>query len=228
MSWNVKLVVVLAAAIGLQQGVAANGSAVPDSSAGASISEPSRTPEQMARESYNSGIEHRDKAKKAEEQAAAQTKDSAKNLQKAKDEFTKALKDFQRATDLDPTLYQAYNGMGYAYRKTGDYTKALVNYDVALKLAPTFPDAIEYRGEAYLGLNRLDDAKAAYMTLFASDRTQADALLKAMNEWVAKQATVAGADPATVSAFADWVKERAKIASTTVAMARTGTRSIWR
>ena len=62
---------------------------------------------------------------------------------------------------------QAYNGMGYSYRKLGDYTKALENYDRALQLAPKFPDAIEYRGEAYLALNRLDDAKQAYLTLFA-------------------------------------------------------------
>ena len=51
---------------------------------------------------------------------------------KAADEFGKALKDFKRAADLNPRLYQAYNGMGYSYRKLGDYTKALEYYDKAL------------------------------------------------------------------------------------------------
>jgi tetratricopeptide (TPR) repeat protein len=47
---------------------------------------------------------------------------------------------------LNPNLPQAYNGLGYAYRKLGDYAKALENYDRALQLSPRFVDAIEYRG----------------------------------------------------------------------------------
>ena len=58
--------------------------------------------------------------------------------------------------------------MGFAYRKTGDYAKALEMYDKALALQPGFPDAIEYRGEAYLALNRIDDAKQAYLECSAS------------------------------------------------------------
>ena len=34
-------------------------------------------------------------------------------------------------------------------------------YDEALRLSPAYNEAIEYRGEAYLGLNRIEDAKAA-------------------------------------------------------------------
>ena len=89
--------------------------------------------------------------------------------------------------------------MGFAYRKTGDYAKALEMYDKALALQPGFPDAIEYRGEAYLGLNRIDDAKQAYLELFASDRKQADILMKAMTDWVAERHTdPAGVDPGGV------------------------------
>ena len=77
-------------------------------------------------------------------------------------------------------MYQAYNGMGFCYRKTGDYVKALEMYDRALALKPGFPDAIEYRGEAYLGLNRVDDAKKAYLEILAADRKQADTLMAAM------------------------------------------------
>src|SRR5437868_1650054 len=78
--------------------------------------------------------------------------------------------------------------------------KSLVNYEKALKINPGFADAIEYRGEAYLGLNRIEDAKQAYLTLFAKDRAQADSLMKAMNTWVSKhQAEPAGVDPAVVT-----------------------------
>jgi CO/xanthine dehydrogenase Mo-binding subunit len=52
--------------------------------------------EAMARDSYNSGINHRNNALKAEDQALKQNeKDREKSLQKAKDEYTKALKDFK-------------------------------------------------------------------------------------------------------------------------------------
>ena len=72
---------------------------------------------------------------------------------------------------------------------------------------------MEYRGEAYLGLNRVDDAKQAYLELFASDRKQADILMKAMSDWVAKRRVdAAGADPASVSALESWIKERSALA----------------
>ena len=116
-------------------------------------------------------------------------------------------------------MYQAYNGMGFSYRKTGDYTKALEMYDRALQLKPGFPDAIEYRGEAYLGLNRIDDAKQAYLEILAADRKQADTLMAAMQTWIEqKKAAPAGVDPAAVSGLETWVKERAELAKDTVAM----------
>ncbi len=233
MSRTLKLGLALVALVGMQQVTArANGSSMPASSGGASSSSSmqEQTPEDQARDSYNSGIDHRDKGRKLEDQAATQQgKDHDKTLDKAKDEFTKALKDFQKAASFSPDMYQAYNGMGYAYRKTGDYTSALENYDKALKMAPGFSDAQEYRGEAYLGLNRIDDAKQSYMTLFAIDRKQADALLKAMATWVAQHKTTPGTvDPAVVASLDTWVKDRAQIAGTTVAMAVTNSRSIWK
>ena len=76
-----------------------------------------------------------------------QGSDADKTKAKAKSEFEKSLKDFKNAAKLNPQLFQAYNGMGYAYRKTGDYAKALEMYDQAIKMAPGFfPEAVEYRG----------------------------------------------------------------------------------
>jgi tetratricopeptide (TPR) repeat protein len=220
---------VLAAALGCYQITAfANGSAVGGGASAPSSSMADRTPEEMARDSYNSGIGHRDKGDKLEAQADKDTKDRVKNLEKARDEYTKAMKDFQKATELMPAMYQAYNGLGYTSRKTGDYAKALQMYDKALSLAPGFPDAIEYRGVAYLKLNRVEDAKKAYLDLFARDRKQADELMKAMNQWVSEhQAEPAGVDASVVTGLSAWIQERAKMASTTSAMALTGHRSIW-
>jgi tetratricopeptide (TPR) repeat protein len=229
----VKGAVTLAAIVGLcQVGAAANGVSVPPPSSGPSAA-PSRplTPEEMAIDAYNSGIGHRDRAVKAETQALKEKKDNdrAKNEKKSKEEFDKALQDFKKAAELNPKMPQAYNGMGYSYRKLGDYNKALENYDRALELNPKFPDALEYRGEAYLGLNRLDDARQAYMTLFAMDRKQADALMQAMTAYVEKKkADPSGVDPAALSTFESWMKERSGVAEQTKQMALNAPHGAWR
>ena len=67
-------------------------------------------------------------------------------------------------------------------------------YDKALSLRPSYPEAIEYRGEAYLALNRVDDAKQAYLDLFAGNRKLADQLLVAMKSWVAEKRSASGGD----------------------------------
>ena len=229
----IKAAVSLVALVGVYQAAAgANGVAVPPSPS-PSASSPSRTltPEEVAVEVYNSGISHRDRALKADTQAMKDKKDSdrLKNEKKAREEYDKALKDFARAAKLNPSMPQAYNGMGFAYRKLGDYAKALENYDRALQLAPNFPDAIEYRGEAYLALNRLDEAKQAYLTLFAMDRKQADSLMAAMKEYVAKKkADPSGVDTAALSAFETWIGERAGVAEETRLMAVYAHSGSWR
>jgi tetratricopeptide (TPR) repeat protein len=221
MKRTVRALVLLGASVGLYQALAlASGSAVP-ASGPSSPSMPSRTPEEMAIESYNNGIEHKDKGIKIEESAGttADLKDRAKVADKARKEYEKALKDFKSATERNPDMYQAYNGLGFSYRKTGDYVKALEMYEKALKLKPGFPDAIEYRGEAYLGLNRIDDAKQAYLEVLAADRKQADTLMAAMKTWIQDHKTTpAGVDAATVDGLEKWIGERSEIAKDTAAM----------
>jgi tetratricopeptide (TPR) repeat protein len=230
MSRTVQAAVLLAAAIGFHQVPAhASGSSAPSApSAGASL--PSRTPEERAVDAYRAGDEHRMKGRKLEDEASGkQGPDAQKSSAKARGEFEKALKDFKNALQLNPQLFQAYNGMGYSYRKTGDYTKALEMYDQAIKMAPGFyAEAIEYRAEAYLGLNRIDDARKAYLDLFAADRKQADLLMAAMKTWVvARKADAAGVDPAAVSAFETWVVERDAVAKQTRLMGVTGHAAGW-
>jgi len=227
----VKGAVTLVALVGVYQVAAgANGTSVPPSSPAPTMSR-ALTPEEMAVQAYNSGIAHRDRALKAEVQAAKDKKDSdrLKNDKKAREEHDKALKDFTKAAGLNPSMPQAYNGMGFSYRKLGDYAKALEHYDRALQLAPKFPDAIEYRGEAFLALNRLDDAKQAYLTLFAMDRKQAESLMTAMKDYVArKKADPSGVDTAALSAFESWIAERAGLAEQTKLMAFNAHHGSWR
>jgi tetratricopeptide (TPR) repeat protein len=188
------------------------------------------TIEERAIQAYNTGVAHRDRGKRHEQDAEKHAgADRQKYEARARTEFESALKEFRRAADMSPDLFQAYNGMGYALRKTGDYAAALEMYDKAIEMAPgLYTEAIEYRGEAYLGLNRIEDAKKAYLDLFGSDRKQAAQLLSEMQRWVSRrQADPAGVDPASLAAFQQWIAERAGIAHVTARMAPDRAESTW-
>jgi tetratricopeptide (TPR) repeat protein len=100
-------------------------------------------------------------------------------------------------------------------------------YAKALEINPNYPDAIEYRGEAYLGLNQIEEAKGAYMALFSSSRPRADELMVAMHHWAdARRQDAQGLSTADVEAFAKWMDERAGIASQTASLA-IGAKQAW-
>jgi len=230
MSRVCKAAILLTAAVGLSHVTAsANGSGAGAMSVPSSSMAP-RTPEERAVEAYKSGDSHRVKGRKLESEAVDKKPgDAEKALAKARGEFEKALKDFKSAAQLNPQLFQAYNGMGYAYRKTGDFAKALEMYDQAIKMAPGFyAEAVEYRAEAYLSLNRVDDARQAYLDLFAADRKQADDLMAAMKGWVSvRRASASGVDAATIDAFEKWIGEREGMAKQTRLMGVTSRYAGW-
>jgi tetratricopeptide (TPR) repeat protein len=176
------------------------------------------TPEQEAKELYNDGIWYRDKAEELEKESIAQA-DAGKRAKleaKAKDKHESSIKRFVAATKKDPGLVQAWGSLGYAYRKTGRYDAALGAYATALELQPTYTPAIEYRGEAFLGLDRLDEVRTAYMTLFDHDRPRANELFAASEKWLEKKRTEpGGVDQAKLAEFAKWVAERKQLASQT-------------
>ena len=158
----------------------------------------------VATQALNSGLSRLEKADRLEIKSPAL----------ARKEYAAALKDFQTSASAKPDNYRAHNGAGYALRKLGDYDGALQSYERALTLAPESTEAIEYRGEAYLGLNRLDEAKQAYMHLFVHDRAASTMLMKAMRTWIENRRAQPGAvDPAAVAAFDAWVRERDMLAS---------------
>jgi tetratricopeptide (TPR) repeat protein len=169
---------------------------VPKNSAGAA-----------ATEALNSGTKRLEKADQIE----------STNPKLARKHYEAALKDFQTAAAAAPDNYRAHTGVGYSLRKLGSYERALESYDRALALEPRSSEAIEYRAEAYLGLNRLSDAKQAYMHLFVHDRAASHVLMKAMKAWVEKHRGLSGGlEPAAFDAFDMWVRERDTLASSVV------------
>ena len=179
---------------------------------------PALSPQEQATELYNDGNAIRDKAAALEQEAAAEpdAKKKEKLEKKALDKHEASIKKFAAATEKNPGLYQAWGTLGYAYRKTGKYTEALQAYDHALQIEPGYTPAIEYRAEAYLGLNRLDEVKTAYMALFNQDRVRADQLAAAIDRWIQKKrAEPSGVDAAALDSFAAWAAERKQLASQT-------------
>ena len=218
---------IMAPGIGLANG---GGSMSGGSSTGSMTGSQRGTPEDAAKSAYNSGVRSIKKAQDYDADAAkASTPEkSAKALDKAHQSYSKALEEFIDAVSEQPKMYQAWNYIGFANRHLGDYDAALSAYAKALELNPNYPDAIEYRGEAYLGLNKIDDAKAAYMTLFAQSRPLADQLMTAMRRWTdARRADAHGVPPEAVDEFSKWVDERSGIAAQTASLA-VGARATWK
>jgi tetratricopeptide (TPR) repeat protein len=141
----------------------------------------------------------------------------------AKAAYTKAREQFNAATKADPNLAQAWNGLGYSSRKLGDYKAALAAYDKAIELRMGYPEATEYRGEAYLALNRTEDAKQAYLDLFAVNRELAGKLLESMKKW----ATTPGKKKDDVEDLNDFIEERAQIAAQTASLTRDAATQGW-
>lgn len=185
-------------------------------------------PQQEAAAAYNRGLRQRDKAWELEKKLATKSTeaDRAKLEAKIDKEYGKAIDSFREATEANPRMHQAYSSLGYALRKTGDYTASLSAYNRALELEPTYAEAIEYRGEAFLGLNRIDDAKEAYLELFRSDRARADELMEAMQQWVEERSVQpGGVDPDELREFSAWVEERSAIAKQTASLVKNADRS---
>jgi tetratricopeptide (TPR) repeat protein len=194
--------------------LAAGGSSTSSSSTTASVP---RDPQAIAKDSYNRALKYRDKAWEYEAKAAAaEGTDREKFMKKAGKEFEKALRALDTAVESDPRLYQAHSSRGYVLRKTGDYEESLAAYNRALEINPRYAEAIEYRAEAYLGLNRIAEAKEAYMELFRTDRKRADELMEAMQGWVeAREADAAGVEASVLADFSGWVAERSGLADQT-------------
>lgn len=190
-----------------------------------------KSPETQALSAYNAGVRLVEKADELTADAARQTDEhkQKKTLDKARQNYSTALRKFAQAIEFQSGMYQAWNYLGYTQRKLGNYQDAVIAYDRALSIKPGYAEAIEYRGHAYLGLNRLSEAKESYLALYASNRKLAASLLTAMQEWVgAHRANSAGVDGAMLESFGSWVSERSKIAGQTVGLTREGASSAWK
>jgi tetratricopeptide (TPR) repeat protein len=75
------------------------------------------------------------------------------------EDWAEVIEHMTRVIAQRPWHDDAYNLMGFAYRKLGEYEKALEAYARALELNPHHRGALEYLGEAYLELDQPELAK---------------------------------------------------------------------
>jgi tetratricopeptide (TPR) repeat protein len=153
------------------------------------------------------------------EDAIAKTTDpdkKAKELSKLEDTYGKALEQYTEVLRNKNEMYDAWDQIGYLHLRFGAYRESIDDYNHGLALKPDVLEAIRYRGEAYLGIDHLDEAKAAYMDLFFHARPLADELMIAMQVWLQNHRLAANGVRATdIDSFDKWVQERDGIAKTT-------------
>jgi tetratricopeptide (TPR) repeat protein len=145
----------------------------------------------------------------------------------AREAYGSARTKLQSLVGRSPQFAEAWNALGYTQRKLGSFDDSLASYAKALELKPGYPEALEYRGEAYLRLNRIHDAKQAYLDLFASNRKIAAVLLDSMKVWIKSQQGTHAVDASEVTDLQQWVQERSQIATQTAALTREGAAVSW-
>lgn len=168
--------------------------------------------EVQAIEAYNLGyaaVQRADHASALAE-AASDAIEKRQSQHLAKEQYQEARRHFEEAVRLDAYLYEGFTYLGYANRKLGRHSQALAAYQRALELNPDYSYAIEYQGQAYLGLNRIEEARFSYLRLYALNKGQAKKLLQAMQSWldIHKGSPLTGID---VDAFAAWVAQRTEL-----------------
>jgi tetratricopeptide (TPR) repeat protein len=183
--------------------------------------EPSSTPtstekpDAAARKAFAAGVKSLNRAREFEEVAAKATNPDKKAgaLDKVSDAYGKALDQFTEALRNKGDMFEAWNNVGYIHLCLGAYGESIDDYNHTLAIKPDLLEAVEHRGEAYMAVDRLEDAKATYMNLFNHSRPLADQLMVAMQKWLdGHRAAAGGMRAADIDSFDKWLHERDGIA----------------
>jgi tetratricopeptide (TPR) repeat protein len=179
-------------------------------------------PEAAALKAFAAGMKAVGKARDYDAAAlkAATPDKKAIALEKSNDALYQALDQFTEALRNKSDMVEAWSEACYVHLRLGAHAESVDDCDHALQLQQDNLPAIEHRAEAYLALNRLADAKAAYMDLFNHARDLADRLMAAMQRWLGEhRQDAAGVRGADLDAFDHWVQERTGIANQSAALA---------
>ena len=178
-------------------------------------SQSSEKPDAAARKAFKAGVKSLTKAHDFEEVAGKATNPEKKAdaLDKMNDAYGKALDQFTDALSNKGDMVEAWNYAAYVHLRLGAFNEAIDDYNHTLSLKPDLLEAVEGRAEAYVGTDRLEQAKAAYMDLFNHSPPLADKLMAVMGTWLQSHREAAnGMRAADIDAFGKWLQEREGIA----------------
>lgn len=138
--------------------------------------------DKKATQSYNEGVKRMEKAKQiiSGGDSTYAFNYRATSDAKAKKEYEKAVDKFKTTIELKPDMAEAFNNLGYCYRKLDKLPLSLENYHKALELSPGFPQAHEYLGETFLAMDSLKLAQGQLQMLQELKSPYADTLLKSI------------------------------------------------
>jgi hypothetical protein len=179
-------------------------------------------PDAAAKKAFAAGVKSLNRAREFEEVAAKATNPDKKAgaMEKVGDAYYKALDQFTEALSNKGDMVDAWNYAGFVHLRLGAFNESIDDYNHTLALKPDLLEAVEHRGEAYMAVDRLDDAKASYMNLFNHARPLADHLMLSMQKWVESHRAVAnGMRAADIDSFDKWMQERDGIAKQTASAA---------
>jgi len=177
-------------------------------------------PDKAAKKAFQAGVKSLNRAREYTDIAAKATNPDKKAdaLDKVSDAYGRALDQFTEALSNKGDMVEAWNNVGYIHLQLGAYGEAIDDYNHTLALDPNLLEAVEHRAEAHMAVDRLDDAQAAYMSLFNHSRPLADQLLVTMQKWLESHRLAAnGMRPKDIEAFGKWLDERETIAKQTAA-----------
>jgi tetratricopeptide (TPR) repeat protein len=77
-------------------------------------------------------------------------------------ELDKAIKEFNKALELDPNYGMARNMLAYTYLNMEDFSKAIEHFKKYVSINPDEANPLDSLGEAYFWMGQLDEAAASY------------------------------------------------------------------
>jgi tetratricopeptide (TPR) repeat protein len=80
------------------------------------------------------------------------------NAYNEKEDYDRAIQDYDQAIRLKPNHAPTFSNRGVAYGRKGDYDRAIQDYDQAIRLNPNNADAFSNRGAAYVRKGDYDRA----------------------------------------------------------------------
>jgi len=77
-------------------------------------------------------------------------------------ELDKAIKEFNKALELDPNFGDVHNLIGFIYSRMGNFSKAVEHFKKYVSVNPNEPNPVDSLAEVYFWMGKLDEALARY------------------------------------------------------------------